>query len=100
MPSPRRSAELTAEHPKQWERQYHIVARISLGRIDYENLTEDLRVSREYLARVSRLCRDGEPCRCVLVRRRGCRGDGLLILPDRGGRIVCAAAWRDGNGGT
>ena len=78
---PRIIEDLQKLHLVRDERTYEVVKEITLAAIDYENFITDLVADRQFLEDNASLCADGEPMKCLLVRRRG-RRDGVLVVPD------------------
>ena len=92
---PRRLTELNASHLPESEHPFQIVADVVLSAMDYENFAEDLLVDREFLEPYAELCGKGAIYRCVFVHRRGYK-DGILVVPERGYFVSCAAYLSDG----
>lgn len=87
---PRTIDELRVPHFPQRERPYEIVKIIELSRMDYENFSTDLLVSRQFIEEHANFCGEGEVFRCLFVCHCG-HEDGILVLPERGGYVKWAA---------
>ena len=88
---PRRYEDLLRPHDVRLERPYRVVRTVTLAPIDYENYTEDLAPSRDFLEG-GPFAADGDPVLCLLIRCRGREG-GLLVCPDCQGRTALAALY-------
>ena len=94
--SPRNADEFNQPFPLDRIQPYRIVGRITLSGMDYENFVTDMLVERKYLEPFEESCRTGPVFECVLVRRQGNTRTGVLVIPDSGGYIKCAAAYYAG----
>ena len=79
--SPRTAEELLRPHDLNSEKPYQIVHTVSLSDMSYENFITDMLADRQFLEDYADLCREGEVCRCILVKQRGQSG-GVLVVPD------------------
>ena len=93
--TPRNTDALTQPIPLEKMQPYRIVDRIVLNRLDFENFATDMLVEREYLEPFEDLCHTGPVYECVLVCRQGNKREGILVIPDSGGYIKCAARYDD-----
>ena len=82
--------ELRHPQPLERERRYEIVKTVMLSKIDYENFSTDMLVSRAYLEDPEGLSGQGETWRCFYIQQRG-RVDGVLVIPDKDGFVKWAA---------
>lgn len=78
---PRRIEDLRKSHLIRDEHTYEVVKEITLAAIDYENFITDMCADRQFVEDNSTLCSEGDPLKCLLVRRRGKSG-GVLVVPD------------------
>jgi len=85
--------ELKAPHDVTAEREYEIVATVSLGSIDYENFITDMVADRQFLEENCGLCSVGKVWKCLLVQQRG-RTDGVLVIPVDRRYVKYAACFR------
>lgn len=73
------------------EKPYTVVKRIFLNQIDFENLTSDLLVERDYIDYYSNLCSNQpENNKCLLITP-WYDNTGLLVIPGDNGHIKQAA---------
>ncbi len=91
---PRRIEDLIVPHPIEQERPYRIVTEIQLPAIDYENFVTDMLADRQFIEDRGRRCKKGEIWDCLLVRRRGYT-DGVLVMPEDGCFVGCAAYYAE-----
>jgi hypothetical protein len=91
--TPRNGEVFQQPHLIGHEKPYRIVGNIALSSIDYENFETDMLVEREYLEPFEELCHTGAVYECVLVCRQGNNRTGILVIPDSGGFIKCAARY-------
>ena len=91
--SPRNAEEFDRPFPLDWIKPYRIVGRIGLSGIDYENFVTDMLVEREYLEPYEKECHTESVYDCVLVFEKGYENQGVLVIPDSGGFIKCAARY-------
>ncbi len=91
--SPRRADELISAETDGMTLPYRIVGCIELTKTDYENLSTDMLVERDYLEPYADKCTSEIPADCVLVYPRGTRKEGLLIIPKSDGHIKAAALY-------
>ena len=87
---PRRLEDLIIPHLAEEERPYRVAAEIRLSAMDYENFVTDLLADRQFLSDHGSRCKKGEVWDCLLVRRRG-QPDGILVMPEDGCFVGCAA---------
>ena len=87
---PRRIEDLMVPHLIEKERPYRIVTEIQLSAIDYENFIADMLADRQFIEDHGRRCKKSEVWDCLLVRRRG-QSDGILVMPEDGNFVGCAA---------
>ncbi len=93
---PRRIEDLLVPHLIEQERPYRIVTEIQLPAIDYENFITDMLADRQFIEDHSRRCKKGEVWDCLLVRRRG-QPNGVLVMPEDGCFVGCAAYYFKAN---
>jgi hypothetical protein len=93
--SPRNADEFRRPFPLDSIQPYRIIETITLNGMDYENFATDMLVEREYLEPFEGLCCTGAVYECVLVCRQGNNRTGILVIPDSGGYIKCAAYYDD-----
>ena len=93
--SPRNADEFNQPFPLDQIQPYRIIGRITLGGMDYENFVTDMLVEREYLEPFEESCHTGPVFECVLVCRQGSKRTGVLVIPDSGGYIKCAAYYEE-----
>ena len=93
---PRRVEDLTLPHLIEQERPYRIVTEIQLPAIDYENFITDMLADRQFIEDHGRRCKKGEVWDCLLVRRRG-QPNGVLVMPEDGCFVGCAAYYFKAN---
>lgn len=80
---PRSIEDLLQPHPVESELPYEIVKTVRLAWIDYENFITDMLADRQFLEDNAILCsRDGDTLRCILVKPRSGRDDGVLVVPE------------------
>ena len=91
--SPRNADDFNQPFPLDKIQPYRIIGCIALNGMDYENFVTDMLVEREYLEPFEELCRTGAVYECVLVCRQGNNRTGILVIPDSGGYIKCAACY-------
>lgn len=91
--SPRRADELISTETDGMTWPYRIVGCIELTKTDFENLSTDMLVERDYLEPYTDKCNSDVPADCVLVYPRGNRKGGLLIIPKDNGNIKAAALY-------
>ena len=91
--SPRNADEFNQPFPLDHIQPYRIIGHIKLSGMDYENFVTDMVVEREYLEPFEELCHTGAVYECVLVCRQGNNRTGILVIPDSGGFIKCAARY-------
>ena len=91
--SPRNADEFNQPFPLDRIQPYRIIGRVALNGMDYENFATDMLVEREYLEPFEELCRTGAVYECVLVCQQGNNKTGILVIPDSGGYIKCAACY-------
>ena len=89
---PRRIEELWRPHLPGKETPFEIVRRISLGRTDYDNFTQDMLVCRGFLTGMEMECSFGEISRCLFIHAKGKR-DGVLVAEIEEGCVRVAALW-------
>ena len=93
--SPRKEDELNQPFPLEQMQPYRIIGRITLNGMDYENFVTDMLVEREYLEPFEELCHTGAVYECVLVCQQWYEKQGILVIPDSGGYIKCAAYYEE-----
>ena len=93
--SPRCADDFNQPFPLDRIQPYRIIGRIALNGMNYENFATDMLVEREYLEPFEELCSTGAVYECVLVIRQGNKRTGILVIPDSGGYIKCAAHYDD-----
>ena len=93
---PRRIEDLMVPHPIEKEHPFRIVTEIQLSAIDYENFITDMLADRQFIEDHGRRCKKGEVWDCLLVRRRG-QPNGVLVMPDSGCFVGCAAYYFKAN---
>ncbi len=87
---PRQIEDLMKPHRIEQEQPYEIVKEIILLRIDYENFTTDMRADRQFIEDHASLCADGAVKKCLFIRMRN-HHEGILIIPEKGCYVKCAA---------
>ena len=80
---PHRLQELRRPHSTEQRKQYVVVKRIKLGKVDYENFSADLCVDRWFIEENAAMCRVDENglWHSILVQQRG-KTDGILVMSD------------------
>lgn len=77
---PRRMEDLVIPHDINEEQDYEIVARVSLGAIDYQNFITDMAADRRFIEDHHTQCEMGSVWKCLLVQQQG-KNDGVLVVP-------------------
>ncbi len=88
---PKSVNDLRAKPRQEDLHPYVIVEKIVLQSIGYDNFIYGMDVEREYLAKLATNCSRGETYHCVLVKRKGGKSGGILVVPDQTGFVVLAA---------
>lgn len=88
---PRCVEDLCASFRPEDVHPYVIAEVVELQSIPYENFLYGMDVERDYLKKAANNCSRGEVYRCVLVKRKGAKPGGILVVPDREGAVTLAA---------
>lgn len=88
---PRVLSDLMIYSTQNKEKPFTVVKRIFLNQMDFENLTSDLLVERDYIDYYADLCKDQKEGTDCLLITPWYDNTGLLIIPGDNGYIKQAA---------
>lgn len=87
---PRCIDDLMRPHLLEAEREYTVVGRVRLNKIDFDNFLADMLADRWFIEKYASLCKETDPLHCLFTYCNTC-GEAVLILPASDGHVKYAA---------